>query len=244
MASMRAATSARAAAAAAPASPSDAALAELKRLRPAAVLHTRGTVLGDTLVLTTELTAPEVEAGRWKDGADVQVMVTGSTGESISTGRARIEPGARAAVARIPLNRAAGPVNASIRVRDAADGDARDSITVERRSSLFGDPLLFRLPLPAVVKPAASVYFRRTERMQIRWPVTGALEQREARVLGRDGVPLALTVSVSDLDDQGTRFVVVDLNLAPLTAGEYLMEVKGSAAGKTESAMLAFRVFR
>ena len=53
--------------------------AELKRLRPGAALHTRGSILGEDLVLTTELTAPEVEAGRWKSGADVQVMVSGAT---------------------------------------------------------------------------------------------------------------------------------------------------------------------
>ena len=241
MASLRAAGSAPVAAA--PVSGADTALAELKRLRPAAQVHTRGTVLGDDLILTTELTAPEVESGRWKEGGDVQIMVSVG-GEPIATARARVEPGARSAVARIPLARAPGPFNAAVRVRNATGGDAQDGISVERKSSLLGDPLLFRLPLPAVAKPAGSVYFRRTERMQIRWPVAAPLTPREARVLGRDGVALELAVSTSDLEEGGTRFVVVDLNLAPLTAGEYIMELKGTAAGKSEAAMLAFRVFR
>ena len=51
-------------------------------------------------------------------------------------------------------------------------------------------------------------------------------------------------MTVSEAVEGGVRYVVADLNLAPLTAGEYLMEVKGTAAGKVESAMLAFRVFR
>ena len=72
----------------------------------------------------------------------------------------------------------------------------------------------------------------------------GTLTQREAHVLGRDGVPLELAVSASDLEEAGTRFVVVDLNLAPLTGARYIMELKGTAAGKSEAAMLAFRVFR
>ena len=242
IASLRAAVTAPIAAAAV--SGAENALAELKRLRPAAQVHTRGTVLGDDLILTTELTAPEVESGRWKEGGDVQIMVSGAGGEPIATARARVEPGARSAVARIPLAKAPGPFNAAVRVRNASGGDAQDGISVERKSSVFGDPLLFRLPLPAVAKPAGSVYFRRTERLQIRWPVTAPLTQREARVLGRDGVPLGLAVSASDLEEAGTRFVVVDLNLAPLTAGEYIMELKGTAAGKAEAAMLAFRVFR
>jgi VWFA-related protein len=242
MASLRAAVAAPVAAA--PVSAAETALAELKRLRPAALVHTRGTVLGDELILTTELTAPEVESGRWKEGGDVQIMVSGAGGEPIATARARVEPGARSAVARIPLNKAPGPFNAAVRVRNAAGSDAQDGVSIERKSTVFGDPLLFRSPLPAVTKPAASVYFRRTERMQIRWPVITALTQRDARVLGRDGVPLELAVSVSDLEAAGARFVVVDLNLAPLTAGEYIMEVKGTAAATTHSAMLAFRVFR
>ncbi|MBA2258201.1 MAG: VWA domain-containing protein [Acidobacteria bacterium] len=242
MASLRAATAAPVPAA--PVSPADMALAELKRLRPAALLHTRGTVIGDELLLTTELTAPEVESGRWKEGGDVQIMVSGPGGEGIATTRARLEPGARAVTARIALNKAPGPFNSAVRVRNATAGDAQDSVSTARTSSLFGAPLLFRSPLPSVTKPAASVYFRRTERMQIRWPVTAPMTHREARVLGRDGVRLELAVSMSEREEDGARFAVVDLNLAPLTAGEYIMELKGTAAGATESAMLAFRVFR
>jgi VWFA-related protein len=242
MASFRAASEARVAAPAVTAA--DTALAELKRLRPAALLHTRGTVLRDDLILTTELTAPEVESGRWKDGADLQIMLSGSGGEALTTARARLEPGARAAVVRIPLSGAPGPFNAAVRMRSATAGDAQDAVSVARGSTLFGAPLVFRSPMPAVTRPAGSVYFRRTERMEIRWPVAAALEHREARILGRDGVPLKLAVSASEREENGLRFLVVTLNLAPLTAGEYIIEVKGTAAGKTEAAMLAFRVSR
>ncbi len=240
MASVRAASAAPVRAV----TPTATALAELKRLRPGAVLHTRGTILGEELVLTTELTAPEVEAGRWKDGGEAQIMVSGTSGNVITTARARLEPGARAVVTRIPVNGAPGPFSATIRLRGTAAGDAQDAVTVARMRSLLGDPLVFRFAMPNAPKPVGSVYFRRTERMQIRWPVAAPLEQRGARILGRDGVPLELAVSLSDHEEGGGRFVVADLNLAPLTAGEYLIEVRGTAAGKAESAMLAFRVFR
>lgn len=244
MASMRAATSSAAAAAAAPAAPSDTALAELKRLRPGAVLHTRATILGDELVLTTELAAPEVEAGRWKTGGEVQVMLSGANGDVITTARGKIEPGARAAVIRIPLQKATGPFEAGLRVRNDLDGDAQDGVSIARRTSLFGDPLIFRLATPTSPRPAASVMFRRTERIRVQWPVSAPVEAREGRLLGRDGVPLELAVTLTEHEDSGTRFVVADLNLAPLTAGEYVIEVKGTASGKTELAMLAIRVGR
>jgi hypothetical protein len=74
--------------------------------------------------------------------------------------------------------------------------------------------------------------------------VLGAVDSREGRILGRDGVPLELLPKMSDLDDAGTRYLVADLNLAPLTAGEYIVEVTATSAGKSESAHLAIRVGR
>ncbi len=144
----------------APVPPSDSALAELKRQRPGAALHTRGTIVGDDLVITTELTAPEVEAGRWKTGADVQVMVSSADGETLTNAKARIEPGARAATMRIPLQKKAGPFEASVRVRNDLDSSANDGVSVARRTSLFSDPLLYRLATPTMPRAAGSPQFR------------------------------------------------------------------------------------
>jgi hypothetical protein len=224
--------------------PSDSALAELKRQRPGAAIHTRGTIVGDDLVITTELTAPEVEAGRWKTGADVQVMVSSADGETLTSAKARIEPGARAATMRIPLQKKTGPFEASVRVRNDMDSSAQDGVSVARRASVFGDPLLYRLATPTLPRPAGSPQFRRTERIRVQWPVAGALDERTGRLLGRDGVPLELPVVLSEIDEGGIKFLVADLNLAPLTAGDYIIEVTGKVAGKVEAAMLAFRVGR
>ena len=242
VASMRAATASRAAVT--PPAPAEEALSELKRLRPGAVLHTRGTIIGDELVLTTELTAPEVEAGRWKSGGDVQVMLSAASGSVNTTARGRIEPGGRAAVIRIPLQKAAGPFDVGVRLRNDRDGEARDGVSVARSASLFGDPLIFRLATPASPRPAGSVQFRRTERLRVHWPLSAALVERQGRLLGRDGVPLDLAVTLSDHEDAGHAFLVADLNLAPLTAGEYVIEIEGKAAGQEGAARLAIRVGR
>ncbi|HVL67017.1 MAG TPA: VWA domain-containing protein [Vicinamibacterales bacterium] len=244
VAAMRAARDAAAAAAAEAPSPVVAALAELKRLRPGAALHTRGAVVGDQLVLTTELAAAEIEAGRWKDGGELQVVLSGTNGDLITTARARLEPGQRSATIRLPLEKAAGPFAAVVRLRNQAQGTAEDGITVTRATGLFGDPLVFRLATPTVPRPAGSIHFRRTERIQVRWPADPALERPAARVLGRDGVPLELAPTVAVRHEDGAPFVVVDLNLAPLTAGEYLLEVSGAKGDTSGSALLAFRVSR
>ena len=237
---------ANAAAAAAPAAPTgtETALAELKRLRPGAAVHTRGAVINDELVLTMELTSPEIEAGRWKSGADVQVMISGGSGEPLSTARGRIEPGGRSVVIRVPVKGTAGPFNATLRASSTTGDSAQDGVTADRRKDLLGDALVFRGATPANMRPAGSVQFRRTERMQVRWPVSGKLERQAARLLGRDGVPLELSVAASTREEAGVTYVVADLNLAPLTAGEYVLEMKADGGGTSSAAHLAFRVGR
>jgi VWFA-related protein len=230
---------------AAPVTPADDALAELKRLRPGAVIHSRGAVIGDMLTVVTELTAPEVEAGRWKDGADVHVVVTAASGETVAMTKGRIDSGARAAAIEVSVGKAAGPFSATIRVRGTAQGNVDDAVTIARRPAALGDPLVFRFATPTQSRPAGSVYFRRTERMQVRWPNMGGVTQPTGRILGKDGVPLELALGVTEKEEAGTRWIVADLNLAPLTAGEYILEIQASSAGgATASARLAFRVFR
>ena len=243
IAAMRAAN---AAAAAAPAEPTgtETALSELKRLRPGAAVHTRGAVINDELLLTLELTAPEIEAGRWKSGADIQVMISTGSGEPLSTARGRIEPGGRSAVIRVPVKGATGPFNATLRVTSTTGDTAQDGVTSDRTKDLLGDPLIFRGTAPANMRPAGSVQFRRTERLQVRWPLNGGAEGQEARLLGRDGVPLELAVAATSRTENGVTFVVADLNLAPLTAGEYVLEMKVAGGGKSDDAHLAFRVAR
>lgn len=235
---------AAATAAAAPPTGTETALAELKRLRPGAAVHTRGSVINDELILTLELASPEIEAGRWKSGADVQVMLSGASGEPLTTARARIEPGGRAAVIRVPVKDAMGPFTATLRARSAGGDDAQDGVTVDRTKTVLGDPLFFRGTTPANLRPAGSVQFRRTERLQVRWPVQGSVAGPTARLLGRDGVPLELSVAATTREEAGVTYLVADLNLAPLTAGEYVLEVTVDAAGTPSAAYFAFRVGR
>ena len=228
--------------AASTAAPIEAALGELRRLRPGAALHSRATVLGPELVVTTELTAPEVEAGRWREGGELQVMVSDASGAVSTTGRGRIEPGSRSAVVRIPVGETAGPFSAMIRLRSDAEGTAEDRVSVARSTAGFGDALVYRGQSPAAMRPAGSVQFRRTERMRARWPLLADVGTTTSRLLGRDGIPLDLPVTLTSSEEAGVRYAVVDLNLAPLTAGEYLLEVSGSNPGSP--ALLAFRVTR
>jgi len=53
-------------------------------------------------------------------------------------------------------------------------------------------------------------------------------------LLGRDGKPLAVPVNLTERDQSGQRVVAADLNLSPLAAGDYVIELV-AASGTSEA---------
>jgi hypothetical protein len=86
--------------------------------------------------------------------------------------------------------------------------------------------------------------FRRTERVAVEWPLSGAIDRREARLLGRDGRPLLVDVTLNERSSSGVAVLAADLNLAPLTAGDYVIEVTAGAGASAETKLVAIRVVR
>lgn len=235
-------------------SPVDAALAKLARLRAAATLHVLGAAGPDEVTIVAEL-APAGLA-RWKHGGDLQILVTDASGETVGSARGRLEPGARAALVRVPVTvrkettartGSAGSWQALVRLR--AEGIASDeqSVTIARpTATLVGDPILFRAlagPNPSL-RPVASLEFLRSERLRVEWPALGSLDRRDARLLGRDGEPFPIVVAVSESESGGARIIAADLTLSPLAAGDYLIELTATAGDMSERKLVAFRVMR
>jgi hypothetical protein len=90
----------------------------------------------------------------------------------------------------------------------------------------------------------ADFEFRRNERVHIEWPVLKPLDQRIARVLDRRGQPLALGATLTERETDGKSAVVVDVNLAPLAEGDYVVEVSAGSGAETERKLVALRVVR
>lgn len=110
---------------------------------------------------------------------------------------------------------------------------------------ILGAPAVFRAtpsprsPIVAVTAPA----FRRTERVHIQWPMAQELESRSARVVGRDGKPLAAQTTVSErAGDSAPAVLVVDVVLAALAPGDYAVEVVVTSRGETRRTYLPFKV--
>jgi hypothetical protein len=64
------------------------------------------------------------------------------------------------------------------------------------------------------------------------------------RLLGRDGKPLAVPVALTERQRAGRAAFAADLNLAPLTDGEYALELTVGSGDRTERRIVAIRVTR
>ena len=170
----------------------------------------------------------------------VQAIVTNDAGETLSTGRGRLDPGARAVMLRVPIA-APGPLHIVVRLRGTADAEAQDRCSV-RPAALVAEPIVYRASAGSARSAAAAFEFSRTERLHIEWSVLQTLDRREARLLGRNGQPLPIAVDLRDSTASGDSVLSADLALAPLAAGEYLLEPTAGAGATAERKLLAFRV--
>ena len=89
--------------------------------------------------------------------------------------------------------------------------------------------------------PTADPRFTRTERIRLEIPRPSAEGTLSARLLGRDGQPLNIGITLTEPTDPAKpRMVIADLTLAPLAQGEYVIEVTAEQGGKKESATYGF----
>jgi hypothetical protein len=80
--------------------------------------------------------------------------------------------------------------------------------------------------------------------VHIEWPIAAPLDERVARLLGRDGRPLAVPVNLTERDQAGQRTLAADLNLAPLSAGDYVIELVAGAGAAEVRRYIPIRVLR
>jgi VWFA-related protein len=244
MAALRNVRDAAAAAPSAPA-PTETALSALSRLSPQTRLHTYGAhVAAEVVAVVAEIAATEIEAGRWKQGADVQITLTPKGGQAI-TAAGRIDPGGRGTMVRVPVGADTGPWQAVIRLRGEDNATESGTVSIERTgSTVLGRPIVYRAAsaAAAALRPAAAFSFRRTERLRVEWPVRQAVASPQARLLDRNGKTLAVPLTVATREAGATTTLTTDLSLAPLSAGDYLIEITVKTGDTTEQQLVAIRV--
>jgi hypothetical protein len=219
--------------------PREAALAILERAsRPFAAYCARSE---KDLTVVAELSSSSIQAGRWKEGADVEAVASAADGSHVVKGQARIAAGAFATTIRLPLESGATPAHVSVSVRGTGEKPADDWVKIYPPSGkLVGDPLAYRSASRITTRPVAAFEFARNERVRIEWPELAALDRREARLLDRAGKVLLPSLPVKA--DDTHRMAVIEMALSNLPHADYLFELVAGAGDVTESHLLAIRM--
>jgi hypothetical protein len=184
----------------------------------------------------------------WRSGAEADLQLIGAAGATVATTHVTVPSGTRtfraALKAAEPL--AAGDYSVRVRARGAAMGMASSEVT---RFSLPAAPdaagaLFIRRGVTTGNRevPTADLRFRRNEQLRVEIPAPEGTST--ARLLDRKGKPLAVPVTAAVREDaDGSRWQTAQLALAPLAAGDYVIELAGAAEGASQKRVLvAFRV--
>lgn len=192
-----------------------------------------------------------------KQGGEVRLIATSDRGDTLGAARVTIEAGRRAFLTRLTLDR---PQNSrEVRVQaqvgaPGADGERAGALlVVPLPDAGAGDatllpPLLFRggPSAASAFQPAAYPQFRRTETLRAEAPLGTDASGFTARLLDRQGNPMAVPVSATDRRDEATgqRWLLADVTLAPLTTGEFVLALGAERGGARHEVLIAFRVVR
>jgi VWFA-related protein len=217
------------------------ALEPLKGVQPSTQFFTYAAVTGSTLQVTIEVPALAVQAGRWADGAALDLIADAADGKTVGIGRGRL-PGNGRTTVTVPLEGPTPPSVLMVRLRAEGESITQRVPIIPNPSSLVRDPQVFRSSHRGLNTPVASFMFARDERVKVDWPVTKRLDSHEARLLDRFGLPLKFRVPLQEQEvGQGTH-LVTELALAPLGRGDYIIELTATAGSLTETRLLALRV--
>jgi hypothetical protein len=151
----------------------------------------------------------------------------------------------------VPLAGSKGPWRAVVQARSGGGAPVVERLTVEPATGvLLGDPSIFRSrTATSPLQPSGTLQFTRNERVRIEWPVLSTLDKRQARLLGKNGQPLALPVNVTERQGSGqapstggSTILAADLMLLPLGTADYVIEVEVGSGSQTERKLVAIRV--
>lgn len=198
------------------------------------------------LLVAIELGSSQVFGGPFAKGADVKVVaVPVAGGSAVGEAQGKVDAGMRGVVMRVPLPAGApGPWQITATIGAGPDRLQERFEIKEAAGKLLGDPMPYRAtPAPSSpIRAVADFNYRRTERIHIEWPLLGAVDRREARLIARNGQAVALPVVLSERTDNGQTVIVADLALTPLAPADYAIELVVGQGANSERRYIAFRV--
>ena len=211
------------------------------------VLRGSGASREALVTLVVELDGAAARTAEWAGERSAAVTVQDANGrETVAAAKAALQESARAVrvdLASQPVRPGAYIVRATV---SSPGKSASDSlrIVVPADEDALGRPMMFRRG-PATgpaYAPTSDRRFRRADRLRVDVPSETALETVTAALLGRNGRPLAVPVTLGERHDNGTRYVTGEVVLAPLAVGDYLVELANRAMPVAPSVLIAFRI--
>lgn len=217
------------------------AFSALSRIRPSTQFFAYGAIAKQTLTVVVEVPAAAVDAGRWKDGAALDVLAESADGRIVATSRGRLTPNGRALI-RVPLDGSDPAATVSVRLRSEGESLVQRAEVEAPASSLVGDPLAYRSGPRGLAIPVALFEFSREEKVRLDWPVLATLDRFSARIIGRNGQPLAHRVDIERQQASDGVHLVSTLSLTSFGRGDYAIELEVAAGARVERKALAIRI--
>lgn len=217
-------------------------LASFSRELPLRVMASAAWTRERTAVVraVAELSRSTANGDDWGRGGQLEATLMNAEGKPVAKGSASLAPGNYAAQIAIapsaPLE--AGDYKVIVRAKGAAALGSTESAIFTLNADPLGTGTVFIRRVGPREVPTADLRFRRTERLIVETPASLGTDIA-GRLLGRTGnslnVPLTATIRE---DADGTRWRRVEVTLAPLAPGDYVVET--TAGG--ERTLSGFRV--
>ncbi len=210
--------------------------------------------VGAQLWVTGELDVSRATQEGWLDTADAIVTVSDASRQTVASSTLTFSRTARGLRVALPEQATLGPGTYDVRISGrSVEGRVAPTesfrVTVPALPSgpatpMLGQPALSRRgPFTGTTfQPSADPRFRRQEWIRVEVARAGEVETSAARVLDRTGRPLSIPVKTGSQTVGESSWLLAEAALAPLAAGEYLLEVEATGGGRTERVLAAFRI--
>ncbi len=200
-----------------------------------------------------ELDAATAKQPEWLSGGTLRLTVQpdGAASAASQTVTMAIEPGQRSIPVTstdVPLAAGRYLVRAELTPRAGRlPIQVSTFVTVPADTAVVGTAALALRRGPSTglaYVPTADPRFRRTERLRIEVPLADAATEATGRLLTREGAAMPLVVTYSTRMDEAAKLTlgVAEVVLAPLAAGEYVLELAIKKPGEPELISYGFRI--
>ncbi len=196
-----------------------------------------------------ELDQATLKLPEWAAGGDLKLLIEGERGGNPYTINSAIEPGQKSVTALGPDAQLA-PGRYYVKAELTARGSrlplqVTTFAVVPADGAMVGTAALALRRGPSTglaYQPTADSRFRRTERIRIEVPVLAEGVTTTGRMLNREGQLMPLTVTTSERSEGSMKLAVAEVILAPLAAGEYVLELSCAVKAGIETISYGFRI--